>query len=216
MEGELGAERYRDMLQAVQKDDKVFEFALGDVESIAQPPLANEALFDMLVEQADFDVAEGDAVVPAVVPPIDLRSPRSRSRSRPRAAAAGSDDPLGSEEAVFDVAVPGEGSSTTRHGEVQVPDGPLCKLETWSPVGRAEYANWTAVCTFHGRSCNKTRGAKFCERFGRVEPVAFLAAWNALGEELSEEYHRNRGSKPTEEHVAEWVARLGHGLLGAE
>ena len=89
-------------------------------------------------------------------------------------------------------------------------------METWSPVGRAEYANWTAVCTFHGRSCKKTRGAKFCERFGRVEPVAFLAAWNALGEELSEEEHRKRGTKPTEEKVAEWVARLGHGFLGAE
>ena len=123
---------------------------------------------------------------------------------------------MGSEEALFDVAVPGGGSSTIRHGAVQVPDGPLCKLETWSPVGRAEYANWTAVCTFHGRSCKKTRGAKFCERFGRVEPVAFLAAWNALGEELSEEEHRKRGTKPTEEKVAEWVARLGHGFLGAE
>ena len=221
VEANLGAARYRDMLKALGNEEHVFEFAIGDVEGSLAPPVADEDLFDMNVESAAavapaFVPAAVPLVVPAGVPPSEMRSPRSRSRSGPRAAAAGSDDPLGSEEALFDVAVPGGGSSTIRHGAVQVPDGPLCKLETWSPVGRAEYANWTAVCTFHGRSCKKTRGAKFCERFGRVEPVAFLAAWNALGEELSEEEHRKRGTKPTEEKVAEWVARLGHGFLGAE
>ena len=54
------------------------------------------------------------------------------------------------------------------------------------------YARFIATCKFHGSSCQKKRSATHTANFGRVEPVAYLTAWDDLGSDISEDTHKSR------------------------
>jgi hypothetical protein len=95
----------------------------------------------------------------------------------------------------------------------QVPSGPRIRLDKYKPKLAAEYKRWVARCEFHGATCNKKRSLAITSTHGRLEPIAFLAAWNEMGATLDAAAHRKRGFQPPLDRVAHWASSLGDAYI---
>ena len=90
----------------------------------------------------------------------------------------------------------------------RIPNGPSVKADIYTPLGKNEYRRFIAKCSHH-KCCFKKRSFAQCRLHGRIEPVAFLAAWNDLGATMSEAEHQARGLKPEPIAIRTWATELG-------
>lgn len=89
--------------------------------------------------------------------------------------------------------------------------GAKFKVDEYKPKGKKSYKRFILRCTHHV-TCERKRMVGKTGKHGRIEPLAFLAAWNELGAGVSSEVHRKRNFKVPAEKVDEWVVRLGTSL----
>ena len=84
---------------------------------------------------------------------------------------------------------------------------PGFKVDNYQPSHAVGYQRLIAKCKWH-INCEKKRASKFNATHGKIEPIAFLAAWHEQGESISREQHTSRKFKVRPEDTATWVTRL--------
>jgi hypothetical protein len=190
----------------------------------ALPPPAVPALED------DFDVVCDGEGAPAspIAPKADpARRGRGAGRARGRGAGRGrkgpnADSSSGSSsssssssssngagsDASFDVV---DGRSKVSDWIVlpSVPDAPRFKLDEYKPKHKSSYHRWICECKAHP-DCTKKRSTTICGLHGKVEPIAFLMAWQKAGSATTKEQHVARNFRITPEMVAREVVLLGN------
>ena len=87
-------------------------------------------------------------------------------------------------------------------------NAPLMKVDRYKPRHKAVYVRFIAKCRHHP-ACMKKRSSARIETFGRSEPIAYLAAWEAMGKDLTAVQHGQRGLEIPSLAVGEWVVLIG-------
>ena len=75
---------------------------------------------------------------------------------------------------------------------VEITGLPHLKLDRYKPAGKKAYLRIIAKCRTHGDGCIKKRNATHCATLGKIEPVAYLAAWDERGATCTREQHTQR------------------------
>ena len=81
-----------------------------------------------------------------------------------------------------------------------IPDTPSFKLDTYRSKKQAPYMRFIAKCSYHGSACCKRRNIDD----DATGTVAFLCAWNALGEFTSPSEHAHRDFHVPDDLVKHW------------
>ena len=131
-------------------------------------------------------------------PPLMLELPAKRPDPLQLPCASSSSEASG-------FGVGGRSITTEWH---QLPLGaPLVKLDTYKPRKKHMYRRWICKCPHHS-SCEKKRSVDAVSKFGKVEPLAFLAAWAAAGDVVPAELHGDRNFAVSEDVIEEWAYRF--------
>ena len=101
----------------------------------------------------------------------------------------------------------GDWIAVSRH-----PDNPHFKLDKYAPRKGTAYHRLIMKCTVHGSACQKKRNLNKCDKFGRVEPLAYCLAWLDAGSDVSMEDHTSRRFNVDPEDVERWALMLGHSM----
>jgi hypothetical protein len=183
----------------------------------APPPLDVPAIADGVADDG-FDVIGSDESAHEVRPrqrkarakpalpfpaapllPIGPAEPSSSSSSSSGSNAT-------SANSMFDMV--GERSRVTDW--ITIFDGaPRMKLDSYKPAGKRRYQRFIAECTWHGADCVKRRNSNLTESYGQTEPIAYLVAWNAMGEHCDKAAHKIRGFDVPAVNVARCVGQVG-------
>ena len=130
------------------------------------------------------------------------------SSSSSTAAQGAKPDAVLETDAEFEI----DGVAVVPRGEygdwVEFYPGITVKYENYKPRGKPRYRRWILKCCYHGSDCIKKRSFAKTSIYGDVTPVAYLAAWQALGDGISEEEHRDPELVPAEVDVAVLVHEL--------
>ncbi len=81
-----------------------------------------------------------------------------------------------------------------------------------SPEGELAYRRIAIKCPTHD-DCHKYRnlGRRQCAKFGRNEPIAFLAVWARKGNQHTRDSHVH-GCVPSPAEIESWLAANGQTL----
>jgi hypothetical protein len=174
--------------------DDGFEFggraAVGKARAAAKP----KALLDRPVAKPP----------PRVAP--EIASSSSGSSSKSSTSSSSSSDSDASSDDSFQMQ--GMGTRGEQGEWVQISGGPLIKIEKYMPKGKRAYQRLIAKGCCHGHLCIKKRNVTHTARYGKVEPIAFLAAWWELGRSCTKNEHTKRTFRVPVELVETWTHRL--------
>jgi hypothetical protein len=131
-----------------------------------------------------------------------LASPSSSSANSHAESASQCKSDDGSDSSGF-----GIGGRSFISDWVQIVDGPRVKLDQYKARKKHLYMRWVGECVHHP-GCSKKRSVNSTTHFGNVEPLAFLYAWNAMGEHLTAAEHCKRSLKVSAEFLAVVVKKL--------
>jgi hypothetical protein len=211
--------------------DKKVECGLGDKQYKALlkhyvdgTPLlalpAPEPLPALEDADSDFDIGNGQLaslgpaakvilgpkakVAPAPNALLDLVPPAPPTPPAPKeSSSSDSSSSSDADDSSFDH---GGRSAVSKYFEI--PDGPRVKLDQYKSKDKGDYRRWIGACSHH-KGCEKKRAVDKCSVFGKIEPLAFLAAWDSKGASVPKEEHTRRNFIVPPEDVAVWAARLG-------
>jgi hypothetical protein len=86
---------------------------------------------------------------------------------------------------------------------------PPVKLDDYTPMGKSRYQRFIMNCSVHS-SCCKKRSVTHVMNFGRVEPLAYLCAWNSLAATATKEQHSSRHFRVPLQLVQDWIVLLSN------
>ena len=86
-----------------------------------------------------------------------------------------------------------------------------CPLRFEDALRKHGYQRLVLRCAWHGPDCSRKRntGPRQRSLLGQLEPLAYLAAWNAMGQGITKEQHMRR-TQPSLAAQRAWLVERGH------
>jgi hypothetical protein len=209
----LGDKEYRRLIKA----------AKGDLPALADAPRDVDAAIADKDDSSDggFGFGRGAASVEPrakrrrVDAPVKHRSddegrsmsesprPRPKAKSLPRSPSVASSSSSGF----------GFGPRSLISEWHQLPGTTCFKLDQYKPKKKTHYVRWVAKCSHHA-GCDRKKNAHpasvagVSDRANKIKQLAYLAAWNEIGEGITREAHTKRDILVPPDLVTSWSARL--------
>ena len=136
-------------------------------------------------------------VAPPVAPEVETQSHSGSSSS---SSSSSSNDSSGSVQL-------GTKRSGISKFYVLPAGGPRVKLDLYKPKAKRRYKRWIGECQEHA-NCKRKRSTLHGKVHGRLEPLAYIAAWSEAGAACTAAEHQERGFVVDPDAVSRWVAKI--------